>query len=331
MIFPPQDAASRPQDIEASAGLLLEFIKKEAVIPAYRDYDLYFAIKNDLESPIKVKSISAEKGGFGQFDAAMPLAELPAKGEKVFSITVPGSLLFPGKTAVDISAQTDSGQTISGRIELETAVRIGFEQYNSSECFIADEYYPDDFEKCDQFLAYLLKSGYSVPVIKTKLTPEILDSLNVLVISYIIQPLMTDERIALSRFLDSGGGLLLVGSFEDTNSILNDLADQLGLSIGFNFDEYTPEKWTKDIETESEITRGVESITYAGSTLEIKPPAFPLARQEGKILYAAQELQSGRVAAIGGYYMLRNDFQYCNQCRQLNVNLLNWLAHSPSI
>jgi hypothetical protein len=298
-------------------------------IVAYKDFSFSFSIENKKDSP-KVENLNITIKGINGEINPNNIDLAPGKLQK-FEVRV--NKLGPGDYTVYLEINGKPNVNITKTIFIKSQIVVAFDQYHISEKFwTAPATYPD--QSGLKFLSYLKENNIRTKIIESEFTEEILQDINVLIIAKPDQPLLDREKEALKKFLDQGGGLLLTGLsdyYMDSNEILNDLTKFLEINLRFNHDYLFPDKWTKEI-SEHQITSEIESIIYRGCSLSVKEPVITLVKQDGKAVYAIQQYSKGKVGAIGGYFMLRDDhLNICHQCQKLNLNLIQWLSTPESL
>lgn len=200
-------------------------------------------------------------------------------------------------------------------------------------------------------------------VIETdSLTPEVLSRVGLMVFINPARGVTRPERGALSKFVASGGSLLVLGDHTDiggSRAPLNEVL--LCTSIRFNFDSAIclRKGWKRCLTVrEHPVTRGLIDETDAqigiGASLEIGPPAIPLVtgryafsdvgnydnggqgaymgncRQDRDeplceaVLVAGEEVGNGRVLVFGDTSPFQNGAHFLSQ--RFVANAIHWLC-----
>lgn len=174
----------------------------------------------------------------------------------------------------------------------------------------------------------------------------------VLVVNVPAQPFTPQEAASIQRFVENGGGLLLVAELGDIlghKTNIQPLA--LPFGITFNPDHVTEESEDPTaytpirVETDHPVMRGVSEVLYlAGCSLKADGPAFVLAygdhhfadsdmdmeRDDGEEGYPpiviGSQAGSGRVLAIGDGSMITNEHLLKADNKFLCMNAFRWLA-----
>lgn len=193
----------------------------------------------------------------------------------------------------------------------------------------------------NEFLNYLKKENIKTEIINSKITPEILENINILIIAYPVEPFSESEKETLRDFLSKGGGVLLAashygGTEESRVFVVNDIAESLNLNIKFhNYSCNTvPNNWTKEIIEYELITSGINAVLTQCGYIDVGISTIPLVKQivkqEKKVIYAIQYYSKGKMGKIGivasGEVFTNQIFDACSQCQELNLNLIKWLA-----
>lgn len=301
-------------------------IPKTLEAAAYKPSSFTFSIKNEnkdlpagnvmvnlegVKNTITPNNIIIEKGGTQTFEAKLDGAP---PGEYLLSLKI------RGEPKIDITKN----------ILLKSQIAVGLDEYHTYSGRISWKEGPQR-----EFVRQLRENGVRPVIIESKFTPEILEKINVLVITMPSQPFLSDEKFSIKEnLLNKGGGLLLAGDSNDymgVNGQLNDLAGYLHLDARFNSDSI--EEWTKEIIAHP-ITYGIETIFYGGSSLNVKEAMTTVIKVRGKDVFAVQYYGSGKIAVSGGGSIFNicydSKSKICEKYRQFNSNLIKWLATPPT-
>lgn len=314
--LPPKLIVSAPSELE---------------VVAYKSYIFNFSIKNE-EEYAAAENINISLGGItGTINQNNVLIE--GGKSKSFEVRLDG--LLPGEYLLSVNIKGEPAINITKDIFVKSQIVVGLEQYHTynqiwKEALSNDGLLPEGISKPYwAFIDYLNRQGVKTKIIKSRLTPEVLEGINVLVIAIPFQPFLSDEKDTLKRyFLDQGGGLLLAGDFNNymkVNTRLNELTECLHSGIKFNSDYV--EKWTTQI-TNHPVTTGIETIFYTqGCSLEVTAPAaLALIKVDGKDVLVVQHYSYGKIASIGSDGIFSMTENICRQCLELDFNLIKWLA-----
>ena len=88
-----------------------------------------------------------------------------------------------------------------------------------------------------RFLAHVQKSGFKTVLLRKEITPKSLENVSIVVLLMNASPMKLQERKALLSFVESGGGLLVIGDHTDvegTSSALNPLLKAFGAKLAFD-------------------------------------------------------------------------------------------------
>lgn len=204
-----------------------------------------------------------------------------------------------------------------------------------------------------QFLFGELASlGFKTKISNSSMTDDTLKGSNIVVLWNPNNALEESEIVALRKFIDNGGGLLLLASHEydmidPTRDSLNTLLEPYGIRIMKNgTDDPTNRKGcscTPIIHnfTLHPITKDINSLLlYKPASLEIKNSAMAIAKGdndtfsigtepvggENVIIVAVSENNKGKVAVIGSPYIFDNGKIGEMQNKEFAKNLFLWLA-----
>ena len=170
---------------------------------------------------------------------------------------------------------------------------------------------------------------------------QILEAYDVLVLFFPMVPLDASEITAIHDFVESGGGLLLVGvdhmtgGWHFTPNNLNPISTEYGIT-------FTEDRWMSICTTFSShpVTQDVDSIhpngeQMMGCVLSVQAPASCIAEVAGHSVVAIAEVGSGRVACVGAaapflqYNRLRQWQSRASDLHQFSLNIIDWLAFAP--
>jgi len=212
-----------------------------------------------------------------------------------------------------------------------------FVTYISNDCegnFCRGRYYP--------FAKNLEQVGIKTKIIESPFSSDMLDKINVLVLlpPYIGRQFSFTEKEELEKFLNKGGGLLLVepGYFNCSPAVnpnFKDLIETLHfntrLSIHKNCVRGKERPTVREIEEfskwrlEHPVTVSGETFPYSGFfVLEVKPPVISLIElNKGETIYAVQHYAQGKIGIISSTMQLELRYAIIGM---LHYNLINWLA-----
>jgi len=175
----------------------------------------------------------------------------------------------------------------------------------------------------------------------TPLDSGILADYDVLSLFFPMVPLTSGEVDAVHSFVDSGGGLLLVGidyttaGWEYTPANLNPIGETYGITFALDTLQGRSLRSGGEIVNHS-VTQNVTSLHSSadqmrGCSLVVVSPATTLATITGKAFLAVSESGAGRVVAVGGpapFLRYRQDRLQVspNDHFQLTLNIVDWLA-----
>jgi len=189
----------------------------------------------------------------------------------------------------------------------------------------------------------LEEKGYNVTTNwNSSLDSGILLGYGILCLFFPMIPLTVGEVSAVQSFVDSGGGLLLVGvdyttaGWKYTPANLNPVSSSYG--IVFNNDTLLGRSLRSSGEISNHnVTLDVLSLhsscdQLTGCSLNVASPAVSLATIKGKSVLAVSQSGSGRVVAVGSpapFIEYRHDrgWQVSKDDHfQLTLNIIDWLA-----
>ncbi len=227
-------------------------------------------------------------------------------------------------------------------------------EYNQSQAFQTAKILFDE-SHCDRgsdmwtpgnasvFSALLEAHGYeSSTNWGALLDSGILASFDILCLFFPQIALSSGEVIAVQNFVESGGGLLLVGvdyvgyDWDYTPEHLNPVSETYGIT--FNMDRWLGKciKENGDL-VEHDLTYDVASIhsncdQLRGCTLTVTSPATVIGTYEGSPTVAYSQAGSGRVVAVGPlapFIQYRHDSGWrveWDDHYQFSLNVIDWLA-----
>jgi hypothetical protein len=163
------------------------------------------------------------------------------------------------------------------------------------------------------------------------ITAELLAHYDVFISAVPTEPYTQPEVASLEQFVESGGGVLVIG--EDDDNVYSDLTSYAGISWGnpyfFQYDGETSEI------NDHEITEDVD-ILYFGSPqlpLEVTSPAEELVYTFGGVVYnrvtvAASEYEQGKMVVIADTECLNNQFFARVDNPVFSENIIKWLSNA---
>ena len=186
------------------------------------------------------------------------------------------------------------------------------------------------FELSNRYInlnAFLAKSRYSIATTTSGVDNIALSSYDVLVVSltsawYSVYP--SREVAAIRRFVENGGGLLIMGDYATTpNQHINPVAQAFGITCGgYAFYEVISRLAAHP------ISKGVHSLRYGvGGEINVVAPGRVVAwSSDNKAVAAVATRGRGRVVVTGDSDFCTN-YHIDNDNNQLFVeNIFNWLA-----
>jgi hypothetical protein len=358
---PPVSEEETLSDLTISAPSELEVV-------AYKKSSFNFSIKNERKDSLKDVNITLDgvSGEVTPNNIEITPNDLQTFEVKVDKVTPGDYTLFlkiQAKPDVDITKTISlKSQVVVGldgyhnynydgigncwRKEFETEKSLGplinetpshpFVQYISKECrnhYCAGRYYP--------FAENLEQVGIKTEIIESPFSSDMFDKINVLVLlpPYIGREFSFTEKDELEKFLNKGGGLLLVepGYFNCSavNPNFKDLIEKLHLNVSLGIhrkcargEEYPTIKEIEEFSKwslEHQITAPGEAFPYSGFfVLRVKPPMTSLIElNKGETIYAIQRYAKGKIGIISSTMQLELRYAITGM---LHYNLINWLA-----
>ena len=214
------------------------------------------------------------------------------------------------------------------------------------------------------FQSELEKEGYNVGYSEDRIDPSLLEEYDVFVVFIPSKYYHDNERNAITRFVENGGGLIIFGEHGQyldiaASNSLNKVSTMFG--IRFNADVVLDSEKNREGEDchpiisnfkRHPVTKGVKSIGYiCGCSLTLESSATTLAfgnlsttttadKQKGKdiVVLAVAESGKGRIVAVGDQDFLvgpnspryEEDFLSFMDNKKLALNMFEWVAQ-PSI
>ena len=176
----------------------------------------------------------------------------------------------------------------------------------------------------------------------TPLDSGILSNYDVLSLFFPMVALTSGEVDAIHSFVESGGGLLLVGidytasGWQYTPANLNPISETYGITFAIDSLLGRSLRSSGEIANHS-VTQNVSSLHSScdqvqGCSLTVASPATTLATIRGSAFLAVSESGAGRVVAVGGpapFLQYRHDRGWQvnpNDHFQITLNIVDWLA-----
>ena len=189
---------------------------------------------------------------------------------------------------------------------------------------------------------HLSDNGFTMAVTTGGFTDNNLAQTNVAVVcvtSAVSDPYTPEEVTRLTNFVNSGGGLLIMGDRTAAyNANIQPVAaafgiDDLYVSDVLSDSPVTYEIYTSDL-ADHPVFDGIGNIfVYASAEMDVSGDTFAIARQEGtgKIIAAVAEVGNGRVVVIGDSSLWSwvpdyEEYFYEVQNPQFSVNTFTYLA-----
>lgn len=302
---------------------------------AYKSSSFSVSVKNEKGHP-EVKNLNFALRGIAGEVSPTNVSINPGESTE-FKVKL--DKLEPGDYNLSLKITGEPEIDITRTVSIESRMVVGLDAYHTGGDLYNSDIWSGNYYEAG-FAKYLRENGIKTKIIKSQLTPELLNSINTFIVVIPEQPFSSSEKKALKKFLDKKGGLLLIGfgggTYESFLTFLNDIADSLHLRIRFTRSQgYVKGGWTTEI-TKNPITSGIEKIWWEGGyPLEVRPPMTPLVKKEGGIIYAIQHYSHGKIAIMLDTSLLRVTCHPlyapgCLQQNQLNLNLVKWLS-TPEI
>lgn len=185
-----------------------------------------------------------------------------------------------------------------------------------------------------RFIEEIAPEIYRVFHTSQPITDELLSDYDVFISAWPQQSYSADEISAIQSFVDSGGGLLVIG--ESEGGIYNDLTDYAGISWGSPYMVlFTGE--TGEINSH-EITENVDSIYFDSHQLPltVSGPAEEIVytydgMTYSRVVVAASEYGVGKVVAIADEECLNSEYIYEVDNIIFGQNIIRWLTNERPI
>jgi len=344
----------------------------ELEVVAYKKSSFNFSIKNERKDSLKDVNITLD---VVSGEVTPNHIDIASNDLQEFEVKLDG--IIPGNYILYLKIQEEPNIDITKTISLKSQVVVGLDGYhnhNENPKSAIGNCWREKFETkiCYErlieenpdypFVAYISNDcegnfcrgryfpfaknlenfGMKTEIIESPFSSDMFDKINVLVLlpPYIGRQLSFTEKDELEKFLNKGGGLLLVepGYFNclpAVNPNFKDLIETLHLNVRLRIhrncvrgkerptvreiEEFS--KWS----LEHQITASGEAFPYSGFfVLGVKPPMTSLIElNKGETIYAIQYYAKGKIGIISSTMQL--ELRYAST-GMLHYNLINWLA-----
>lgn len=188
----------------------------------------------------------------------------------------------------------------------------------------------DSIEYYSTWIGTLAKNGFVIETHTSgQLTSEKLTQFDILVLPQPREYYNLSEIYAIQDFVNSGGGLFLIGDNEP--AIYTSITEFAGIT--WDWEYYWWRGYTDDI-TLHPVTEDVEKAFFSSpiSQLFVSSPAVDLIRDGagyGEVMFAVSRVGRGKVVCIADENSIDNyDITYADNMR-LAINTMNWLYRIP--
>jgi hypothetical protein len=232
--------------------------------------------------------------------------------------------------SVDIEPISQETSTVDNRmnVEIEASIPVGR--------ILVDDGHDTDWRHSIyyRFIEDMRPDIYRVFHTNQPITNELLSDYDVFISAWPTQSYSAGEVSAIQSFVDSGGGLLVIG--ESEQSIYDDITDYAGISWGSTYMVlFTGE--TSELNSH-EITENVDTLYFdshqlplsvSGSAEEIVYTYDGMTYS--RVVVAASEYGGGKVVAIADEECLNSEYIYEFDNIIFGQNIIRWLTNERPI